>query len=566
MTLADSDITRAEAMRSPTEDATSRLQERVSPHQLVRSAIKERCLVTSADGPLLSPSGSLQNWMIDLRPLFLDAIMLARVAGMFLHKFSDRGPYQIAGMEVAAIPLIIGIALRSVRSGAAINACIIRKERKSYGLGKAIEGSLNDHPVILVDDILNSGSSMEKARVALAREGKTVREAFVLIDYRSRKGLAWRKKHGIKVISLFTLTDFDLSLAADKVVPKRDWAMLWQFSADGASPFHIVPKSTPILEAGRLYFGTDSDTFWCLDAETGRPIWSFKAEGSRRKGIWSSPAYHGGRIYFGGYNGDLYCLDAVSGRELWRNPACDWIGSSPCVVDKHRLVVVGLEYKRPSAKGSMAAFCLTSGEKLWERPMTRFQHGSATYWPEGDLVICGNSDHSILAQHAKSGETAWEYPTERSIKYPPAIDLERRLVVAASFDGYIYIVRLDTGEFVTKFKTNNMCYTTPLISHGRVFCGSGDKHLYVVDLDSMSLVDKIYCGSRVYGSPRLNNGAVGFGCNGGVYREVNPLTLAPETYLQLPDAITNAINISNDGKTIYVPTYMNEIYAFRRTT
>lgn len=525
--------------------------------------IRERCIVTSADGPLLSPSGSAQNWLIDLRPLFLDAVMLARIAHLFIRKFASARPYQIAGMEVAAIPLLIGIAMRSAQAGQPINTCIIRKERKAYGLGRTIEGRLTDEPIILVDDILNSGSSMEKARVALAQEGKRVREAFVVIDYRSRKGLAWRKKHGIKVTSLFTLADFELSLAADKPQPKREWELIWQFSAEGASPFHIVPKSTPLLVGRRLYFGSDSGTFWCLDAETGQPMWKFKAEESGRKGIWSSPAHHDGRIYFGAYSGDLHCLDANDGRELWRNPACDWIGSSPCIVDKHGLLVIGLEYKRPAAKGSMAAFSLATGEKLWERPMERFQHGSASYWAEGDLVICGNSDHSILGQHAATGETAWEFPTERSVKYPPAIDSERRLVVSASFDGHIYINRLDTGEFVAKFKTGNICYTTPLISHGRVFCGSGDKHLYVIDLDSMALVDKIYCGSRVYGAPRLNNGVVGFGCNGGVYRELDPLTLAPETYLQVPDAITNAISSNESNNMVYIPTYMNDIFAFR---
>ncbi|AOO85105.1 hypothetical protein [Bosea vaviloviae] len=33
----------------------------------------------------------------------------------------------------------------------------------------------------------------------------------------------------------------------------------------------------------------------------------------------------------------------------------------------------------------------------------------------------------------------------------------------------------------------------------------------------------------------------------------------------LPDAITNAICASPDRRTIYVPTFMNEIYAFERT-
>lgn len=178
----------------------------------------------------------------------------------------------------------------------------IRKERKRYGLGRSIEGELTADPVVLIDDILNSGDSLEKARVALEREGKSVAEAFVVIDYRSRKGMAWRKKHGIKVTSLFTLADFGLSLAAQKPVSKRNWTLRWQFSANGASPFSVVPKSTPPLVGNRLYFGSDSATFWCLDAASGRRLWDFKVGGKHRKGIWSSPAYHDGRIYFGAYN------------------------------------------------------------------------------------------------------------------------------------------------------------------------------------------------------------------------------------------------------------------------
>jgi hypothetical protein len=50
---------------------------------------------------------------------------------------------------------------------------------------------------------------------------------------------------------------------------------------------------------------------------------------------------------------------------------------------------------------------------------------------------------------------------------------------------------------VAKFKTDDLCYSTPLISHGRIFCGSGDRHLYVIDLDAMTLLRKIEYGARV---------------------------------------------------------------------
>ena len=60
------------------------------------------------------------------------------------------------------------------------------------------------------------------------------------------------------------------------------------------------------------------------------------------------------------------------------------------------------------------------------------------------------------------------------------------------------------------------------------------------------------------------DGRVAFGTNGGIYREIDPLTLETVGSLQLPDAITNAIAARPDGGCIIVPTYMNELYCIDR--
>jgi outer membrane protein assembly factor BamB len=105
-----------------------------------------------------------------------------------------------------------------------------------------------------------------------------------------------------------------------------------------------------------------------------------------------------------------------------------------------------------------------------------------------------------------------------------------------------------------------------LIAHGRIFCGSGDRHLYIIDLDEMKLIRKIDCGARVYSSPRLISGnSVIFGSNGGIVREIDPITLQVTGKLIMPDAVTNAIAFPEDGSRIYVPTYMNEILCYERT-
>jgi outer membrane protein assembly factor BamB/orotate phosphoribosyltransferase len=516
-------------------------------------------------GRIVSPNGTPQSWLIDMRRVLLRSQCLRDIGELFWIGFAGNPAFQVGGMEVAAIPLLIGLLQRALDKQQTVNGFIIRKERKSSGLGQVIEGQVTDEPIVLVDDVLNSGASLEKARVVLEREGRQVSQVFVVIDYESEKGLAWRKKHGINVASLFTLKDFGLQLDKTRAArPQQSFQLRWKFHTPGASAFHVVPKSAPLLVGDQVFVGTDSAQFCAIDLASGAEHWRFKAEGAHRKGIWSTAAYHDGKVLFGAYNGNFYCLDATSGAEVWRNPACEWIGSSPLIVPRHELAIVGLEYERPNAQGSMAALSLKTGEKVWEHPLRIYQHGSASYWEAGDLAICGTNDHSVLALRAASGEVAWEFPTQRSVKYAPRIDNERGLVIAASFDGNIYVLKVDTGEHVASFKTADVCYTTPLVARGRVFCGSGDRRLHVIDLDAMRLLRSIDFGARIYASPRMIDGRVAFGTNGGIYREIDPLTLETLGSLQLPDAITNAVAARADGRCVVVPTYMNELYCFDR--
>ena len=168
---------------------------------VLQQAIVDLGLVTDGDR-LVSRSGGRLDWLIDLRPLFLNGVHLRRIAAGFWALFGDREPRQIAGMETAAIPLLAALLLAAPASRDR-DGLMIRKERKTTGRGNLVEGRPSGLPVLLVDDVLNSGSSAEKARVAIEAAGGRVAEIFVVIDYRSRKGLAWRERHGIAVTSLF---------------------------------------------------------------------------------------------------------------------------------------------------------------------------------------------------------------------------------------------------------------------------------------------------------------------------------------------------------------------------
>lgn len=519
----------------------------------------------SAEQRITSPTGGSQSWIIDLRPVLLNVDALDMITDMFWDKFQDKLPFQIGGMEVAAVPLVTALLMKAKQRGLETTGFIIRKERKTTGLGKLIEGKMTDEPIILVDDIVNSGASLEKARVALEQAGKKIDQVFVILNFQAESGKYWAKQHNVKIHHLSTIAPFNLDFYQQKWKPPQiSYEITWRYFETGAFPFHITPKSTPLLVGDKIYMGTENGNMLCIERHNGEVLWRYNVKTHHPKGIWSSPAHYDNNIYFGAYNGIVYCLNAQTGEEVWKNSCCEFVGSSPLIVPEHGLMYLGLEHQRPRQMGSNAAFDLKTGERVWEQAQKKYQHGSATYYAPKDLVIFGNADHDVSAYDAKTGAIIWKHKTIRSIKYPPSVDIERKLVVATSFDGNIYILDVETGERKAAIQTNDICYTTALITHGKIFAGSGDRHMYVIDADSFEVIKKMDCRARVYSSPRLIDGNVVFGTCGGHIIELNPDTLEIEGMAQLPDAIANAISVSADNKMLYVATIMNELYSVKR--
>lgn len=533
----------------------------------IHEHIKNHAIARKENGHvIIGSNGQKQNWLMDLRSTLMDVAALDAICDMFWDRFQDKLPFQFGGMEVAAIPFVVGLMMKASQRGLKTNGFIIRKERKNTGLAKSIEGKLNDDPIILIDDLINSGESLEKARAVLQQEGRTVSQVFTIVDYQSRKGLQWRQQNRIPVSSFFKLSEFDLEIDVCPPPYRLAYSVVWRHYTKGAYPFHLVPKSGPLLVGDYLYIGTSTAHMLCLNRHTGAVVWDYFAKGAQNnvKGIMSFPAYHGGRIYFGAYNGVVYCLDALTGAEVWLNPCCEWVGSSPLIVSKHNMLYIGLEYQRPRSMGSNAALRLDTGARVWEVGQKKYQHGSAVYYEPMDAVIFGNANHDITAYDALTGREIWQYKTERSIKYPPSINISHKLVASSSFDGKIYINDVETGDLRAAIATDDICYSTPLFVGGKVFCGSGDRHMYIIDIESFELLDKIDCGARIFSSPRLIDGNVVFGTNGGRILEINPITHEIVGKAQLPDAVTNIVVPSPDFQYFYARTHLDEIFSLKR--
>ncbi|MDP1750680.1 MAG: PQQ-binding-like beta-propeller repeat protein [Reyranella sp.] len=529
--------------------------------------IRRRSIVTSAQQRIVSPNGREQTWLVDLRPVLLNGRALSYIAQLFWERFAGALPFQIGGLESACIPLLSAIVLEGEQRGISLNAFIVRKERKTSGLALDVEGDITDDPVIAVDDLTNSSESLEKVRVVVADRGKRLARVFVVVDFQAPASKKWRARHGIEVEALLDAARFGMPGAANPPrIPAHHFEPLWSSAALDANHFIVAPRSSPAYDGQKIYVGTDGGELRALDARTGTEAWSFRAEATSRKGIWSSPALSADRVVFGAYNGSVYCLDTASGHEVWRADVAEWVGSSPIIAHRHGLVLVGLEHATPAAKGSVAALDLATGAKVWEHHVPEFIHCSPTLSPDQGQVFIGTNGGELLCLDTLTGDLRWQYRTDNALKAAPAVSDRLGVVVVGSFDHSVHVVAAATGQPLSVVKTGGPVYSTPLIVGEAAYIGSQDKTLYVVDLIDGSVIKTFSLGARIFATPTLLDGIVYVGTTGGKLFGIDPVTLSIRDVLQLPDRILNPPILVADGSILVVPAFGNRLFAFQFDT
>jgi len=70
--------------------------------------------------------------------------------------------------------------------------------------------------------------------------------------------------------------------------------------------------STPAVYAGMVFVADCGGTVHCVDAATGKPCWTYKADGA----IWGSPLVADGKVYIGTRAGEFDVLAATREKRL----------------------------------------------------------------------------------------------------------------------------------------------------------------------------------------------------------------------------------------------------------
>ncbi|MFA5132142.1 MAG: PQQ-binding-like beta-propeller repeat protein [Candidatus Paceibacterota bacterium] len=535
----------------------------------LKQVIEGKVFMTSQEQRIVDENSNTVAWTMDFRKVLLDGEVLSCVVELFLEKiYKDTiTKFQVGGLETAAIPLVTGMVMKAKEQGKTVNGFFIRKSRKKYGLLQMVEGTLGDEDIVLVDDLLNSGNSIVKQLDILDSLGKKVRHVCVILTFKDTEVYTEILARGITIHSLFSLEELNVDVGAKNTIPLRNitsttpLTVHWCFTSPGAILEQVIPKSSPLLYEGMLYFGSDSGIFWCIDAKTASVLWQRKVlYGPQGKRIFSSPAILNGIVYFGGYDGNFYALEYKTGKPKWVAFDADWIGSSPCVSDDLGLVFVGMEFGLLKRKGGVAAYRADTGEMVWKTVTTEYTHASPSYSKKHKIVVCGSNDGVVYGFSAKDGKILWTYDTGGEIKAGCSFSPSQNFVAVGSFNKCYVVLETKTGKIVSTIETREGNYSTPTwLNEDILIFASLDKCVYAYTISTNKILWKFVTDARIFASPFVVNNTLYIGNNAGFLFVLNVLTGELLSQHYVIERITNPVLIDQKERAIYIPTQANQV-------
>ena len=228
ITQADEPRQVAASIRDRISSAQAKLHERsksekppFSPH-VSQAAKSHKDLITGlADlgalqfGDFTLASGKRSPMYVDLRLLVSQPNLMQTAACAYAAKLDLLECDRIAGIPYAALPIGMAVSLAS-----GVPLIYNRKESKSHGLGKDIEGLWQPgERVVIIEDVITTGGSIVSSVELFRAAGLVVEDAIVLLD-RQQGGVENLREAGIRVHSVLELGDVLQLLAETGHIPE----------------------------------------------------------------------------------------------------------------------------------------------------------------------------------------------------------------------------------------------------------------------------------------------------------------------------------------------------------
>jgi orotate phosphoribosyltransferase len=155
-------------------------------------------------GTFTLASGRTSDLYIDCRLTTMHPEGLTLIGPLGLHAIGERGwhPDSVGGLTLGADPVSYAIAYASQLAGIPTRAFTVRKEAKTHGTGKLIEGAfLPGDRVVVIEDVITTGGSALRAVDAVRAAGAVVVGVLAVVD-REEGGREAIEAVGLEVAAL----------------------------------------------------------------------------------------------------------------------------------------------------------------------------------------------------------------------------------------------------------------------------------------------------------------------------------------------------------------------------
>lgn len=528
----------------------------------LRTFIRQNCVITSAQEPLTDSRGRPQAWVFDLRPALLQGWAAQLIARCFWARMAQHWPFQVAGVELAALPLLGAILAHGSELGYPVTGLAVRRERKTYGRSRAIEGELSGLPIILIDDMINSGRTLVKSSVTLEALGGRIAHVFTVIDFESPIGADKLRALDLSVVRLFALGEFGLQLPRPSAAPKPTppLQVRWCFQPDERRYGFVARKAAPVVAGDRVLHSTEDGWLHAVIIETGEICWELQAARRSRKGIWSTPAIAGGHAFLGSYDGAVLKVALGDGAVAWRFEGAEWIGSSPAIEPDGEALYIGVEWGNGRGEGGVVRLDAATGRLDWEVPVPAQVHASPVILAGGDIACGANDGH--VRRISRDGDVRWSADVGGDVKGAIAVAADGGALFVASFDGSVVALDAGSGERLWRSPTDGPLFATPLLRDGLLACASTDGGLHLLDATDGREQARFSVGGKLFAAPVAIDDDVVIGAATGRLVRLSWPDLAVVSEHQFPERIVSEIAI--EPRTMLVPTFDGQLYAIER--
>lgn len=260
--------------------------------------------------------------------------------------------------------------------------------------------------------------------------------------------------------------------------------------------------ASPVLSEGKIYLHVkqgDQETALCIDARTGKELWStalnqapvVSGPAAGHPGPRSTPYISAGKLITLGAGGVVNCVDATTGKIIWSNNSYTevpqfYTGSSPLVIGELCILQLGGQ-----KNGVLVALDVDSGEEIWNLQNVPCTYSSPVYMMNNDLILV-QSENDLFGVSLK-GELLWTIPTpvqQRFYNAPTPVYSGNVIIVAGQGGGTrAFSLARNGTEWETSLLWTNSelgtSFNTPLIKEGYLYAHEGRLgKLFCLDMKS----------------------------------------------------------------------------------